>query len=225
MANGLTASSARAVTSSAVRVGDSAASGCGEALPRAGHAAQRPLYGQRWRRPQQRAVQCQCRAHAIVNLLAHGRGHPAAKLAQTVVLAGQRSRGTAGNQAPAQPVKRLGSVIECAAAFARYAGHSRRSRGSSPLHRARQQQRRRASGPERLRKSAIVKSTSADRADNRDRRIRDRARQLFVIEGPQVLEGAAAAREYQHVAFIAAKGGLQRRHQLRGRGVPLTAAG
>ena len=41
----------------------------------------------------------------------------------------------------------------------------------------------------------------ADAADDRDRRGDDRARQRFVVEGPQILERAAAAGQDQHVAF------------------------
>ena len=51
----------------------------------------------------------------------------------------------------------------------------------------------------------------ADAADDRQRAGMDRARQLLVVEGPQVLERAAAARQDEHVAFGARRGQLRAR--------------
>ena len=67
-------------------------------------------------------------------------------------------------------------------------------------------------------KSAIVKSVSWPTAGHhRDRARTDRAGQRLVVEGPQILERAAAARQDQDVAFVATCGRRQRCDKFRRR--------
>ena len=58
-------------------------------------------------------------------------------------------------------------------------------------------------------------------ADDGQRAVGDSARQLLVVECPQVFERAATTADDQHVAFIPANGGLERVDQFAGRRIAL----
>ena len=57
----------------------------------------------------------------------------------------------------------------------------------------------------------------ADARNHGNRRGNDRTGQLLVVESPEILERAAAARQDQHVAFVPGTGRLERRDDLRRR--------
>ena len=57
----------------------------------------------------------------------------------------------------------------------------------------------------------------ADGADDRNAAGEDRPRHAFVVEAPQILQRTAAAADDQHVAFVAAVGGLDGAHDLHRR--------
>ena len=65
----------------------------------------------------------------------------------------------------------------------------------------------------------------ADAGHRRNAAGGDRARHAFVVEAPEVFERAAAARDDQHVAFVAPRRGLDRAHDFRHRGRALHGGG
>ena len=75
-------------------------------------------------------------------------------------------------------------------------------------------------------KSAMVTSTSWPTPDTVGHAAGgDRARHALVVEAPEILERAAAARDDQHVAFVAARRGLDGAHDFRDRGRALHGGG
>ena len=57
----------------------------------------------------------------------------------------------------------------------------------------------------------------ADGTDDRNAAGEDRPRHAFVVEAPQILQRTATAADDQHVAFVAAVGGLDGAHDLHRR--------